>query len=224
MTPLQQELDLLKLIALCSDVTIGYKPDGKRITKQVYGKTQDEVLRKVNPIKQEVFDKGYIKDTHKVERNFKVLLMDWFNTYKVPTLKSSATEENYRIRIKLHILPAFGDLDIFMVTSERIQRFLNNKVRNNELSVDQVRRLKQLLDNFFSHKMIKNIIGDDNPMDGVVVISERDDAEENLALKSGRQSKELYCLTMTEMLLNAATFLGEPKLSKVKEFSICQRL
>ncbi|MCL2838749.1 MAG: site-specific integrase [Oscillospiraceae bacterium] len=170
------------------EVTIGYGADGKRISKLVYGKSQDEVIRKMNPLKQEVFDNGYIKEVVQIttERNFQTLFTEWFNTYKAPTIKSSATEENHRIKMRLHIFPAFGKLDIHSVTSERIQKFLNNKVKNKELSVDQVNRIRQLMNNFYSSKMIKKIV-EENPMDEVVVAVCRDEgAEEHTKLKALR--------------------------------------
>jgi len=152
------------------EVTVGIKVNGAPDKKRVYGKTESEVLRKMAPYRDEILKKGYRTDTSPTtkERNFQALFLEWFNTYKAPTFPSSATEENHRIKMRLHIFPVFGGFDIHMVTSARIQRFITQKVESRELSVDQVRRIKQLMNNFFSSGMIKKII-EDNPMDDVSV-------------------------------------------------------
>jgi len=64
-----------------------------------------------------------------------------------------------------------------MVTSARIQNFITKKLENRELSIDQVRRLRQLLNNFFSSGMIKKII-EDNPMVDVEVPVLKDEVVE----------------------------------------------
>ena len=187
-------------------VVVGYKEDGKPNRKRVYGKTEAEVLRKMAPYRDEVLKKGYIKHSVQTtnERNFKKLFLEWFNTYKAPTIKSSRTEENHRTRMNLHIFPAFGGFDIHMVTSECIQRFLNKKVKNKELSVDSVKRLRQLMNNFFSSKMIRKIIGDDNPMDDVVVVANRDeemDGQSNVKAMRPELRTKIFNLIMTHSLL-----------------------
>jgi len=119
-------------------VTVGYKADGKPDRKPVYGKTQAEVIRKIAPLRQKILDSGYFT-TMKVP-NFQALFVEWFKIYKAPTLGSSLTERNHWARMKKHIFPVFGHMDVHNITNRRVQSFLNKKL--DELDAGTVKNIK----------------------------------------------------------------------------------
>jgi integrase len=140
--------------------------NGKPIRKTLYGKTRQEVAKKVTALTGEVFEKGYTTVSARDERNFQVLMQEWFDLFSAPNI-ASTTEYNRRSMLNNHIFKAFGSLDIQNVTLERLQRFFNAKIKAGT-AADSVHKMKDLLKLFFKYAVRKKFIRE-NPMDDVVI-------------------------------------------------------
>ena len=150
----------------CGSVTVGYKTDGKPVRKSIYGKSRQAVAKRVTALAGDVFANGYTSVSASEERNFKILMQDWFDTFNAPNVESQ-TEYNRRNMLNNHIFKAFGTLDIQNVTLEKLQRFFNGKIKSGT-AADSVHKMKNLLKNFFKYAVKKSIIRE-NPMDDVVI-------------------------------------------------------
>jgi len=102
--------------------TAGYDPHtGKRIIKNVLGKTQAEVREKL---------KLAVEDSQKVDaskdRNLTVgqWAALWFENYAKPSIRES-TAEYYRNYIEKHIIPRIGKIKLSKLTTLDIQKFYN---------------------------------------------------------------------------------------------------
>ena len=60
----------------CGMVTVGYKTNGKPVRKSIYGKSRQEVAKKVTALAGDVFANGYTTVSSQDERNFKVLMQN----------------------------------------------------------------------------------------------------------------------------------------------------
>lgn len=169
----------------CGSVTVGYKTDGKPIRKTIYGRSRAEVAQKINAISGDVYANGYVTVSASKERNFQILVSDWFDAC-VAGATASTTEESRRNLLKNHIFKAFGELDIQNVDADRLQRFFNSKVKSG-LAVDTVNKIKNLLNNFFVYAVKKHYVKD-NPMTEVVIkkrVSSDNAEEKSKALRQG---------------------------------------
>lgn len=102
--------------------TAGYDPEtGKRIIKNVLGKTQTEVREKL---------KLAVEDSQKVDaskdRNLTVgqWAALWFENHAKPSIRES-TAEYYRNYIEKHIIPRIGKIKLSKLTTLDIQKFYN---------------------------------------------------------------------------------------------------
>jgi len=147
-------------------VTIGYKTDGRPMRKTFYGKTRQEVARKVTAVSEEVFQNGYSTVSASKEHNFQILMKEWFDLFVAPSI-ASKTEESRRYTLKNHIFKAFGKLDIQDVGVKRLQRFFNEKAKAG-LASDSIGKMKNLLNNFLEYALKQHYINY-NPMAEVVI-------------------------------------------------------
>ena len=102
--------------------TAGYDPEtGKRITKNVLGKTQAEVKEKL---------KGALEDNERIDaaksRDLTVgqWAALWFENYAKPSIRES-TAEHYRNFVENHIVPDIGKIKLRKLTTLDIQKFYN---------------------------------------------------------------------------------------------------
>ena len=65
-------------------------------------------------------------DRHKACPTFEEYTREWFETFKAPNLKPT-TCSGYRSNLTKHIYPFFGKMRLDEITTEDIQRFLNEK-------------------------------------------------------------------------------------------------
>ena len=149
----------------CGSVTTGYKTDGKPIRKTVYGKTKQEIIKKVSAMTAEVFTNGYTTVSAKKELNFKVLFEKWFNLYGATNM-SSGTQANRRNLLDNHIYKDFGELDVGKISTDRLQRYFNTK--SELLASDTVAKQKQLLSRFYKHATERHYVAT-NPMTSIIL-------------------------------------------------------
>ena len=107
--------------------TAGYDPEtGKRITKNVLGKTQAEVKEKLKV----AITEGQRLDISKAG-NYTVAawVRTWYEVYAEPRIRPN-TREYYMNYIENHIVPGIGKIMLDKLTTIQIQRFYNNLQKN----------------------------------------------------------------------------------------------
>lgn len=138
--------------------TIGHNPlTGKRITKSVYGKTQDEVRKKIKKITAE-YDNGEFLDASTIT------LKQWINIYLTEcslNLKDT-TLTDYNNSFNNHIIPALGNYRLTKLTPSMIQRFYNallidGRIQQETILKDGTVKPYNISSRGLSPKTIKNI-------------------------------------------------------------------
>lgn len=114
--------------------TVNYK------RKSIYGKTQEEVRKKLNKILNDIDNNIYVEDS-------KITVGEWLNTwlydYKKNTVKQK-TFEGYETLVRVHLIPAFSKIQLKKLTVDHVQKFINAKVKDG-LSSRTIRYINTLL-------------------------------------------------------------------------------
>lgn len=107
--------------------TAGYHPDtGKRIIKNVLGKTQAEVKAK---LKKAIEEAGSLDVAKAGKYTVAEWLRLWFEVYAKPNLRFS-TAEYYRRGIELHTIPYIGEVKLNQLTTRQIQNLYRELQQN----------------------------------------------------------------------------------------------
>ena len=106
-------------VTWCAQITTGYKEDGKLIRKTLYGKSRQEVAKKLTQYTHDVFENGYSSVATSDNKVFNQLLEEWFVTFKVPTIKSP-TVSKHRNFLKNHIYKAFDNFSLYRIKTRRV--------------------------------------------------------------------------------------------------------
>ncbi len=129
--------------------TAGYNPDtGKRIIKNVLGKTQAEVKEK---LKQAVEDNQKVDVAKNQDFTVGQWATLWFENYAKPSIRES-TAEYYRNYIEKHIVPRIGKIRLKKLTTLDIQKFYN-KTRES----GRVQRYEGMKEKSLSNKTIRGL-------------------------------------------------------------------
>ena len=114
----------------CGQVTTGYKWDGKPIRKPIYGKTRQDVAKKVAEKVAEVNKAGYVSVAaiSNDERIFEAIMNDWFLMIGSANM-SANTASNRRGTLKNSVYKKFSKKDIRDITEEMLQKFFNDLVK-----------------------------------------------------------------------------------------------
>ena len=109
--------------------TAGYHPEtGKRIIKNVLGKTQAECKAKL----KKAIDESQSLDVGRAdEYTVAAWLRTWFELYAKPHIRPSTM--NYYRNIEQHIIPAIGDIPLNKLTTRDLQKFYNDLQSNGRL-------------------------------------------------------------------------------------------
>lgn len=102
--------------------------------KSVYGKTQEEVRKKLNKVLNDIDNHRYIDNPN---ITFGAWLDEWLEVYAKPTVKLS-TYGSYESNIRIHIKPELGRIKLSNLSANTLQKFFNNKSAEN-LSASSVR-------------------------------------------------------------------------------------
>lgn len=139
-------------------VTIGRDPGtGKQKQKSIYGKTQQEVRKKMTAAIAAI-DQGIYTEPSKITVG---QWLDMWLTDYLANVKPS-TIEQYRYQIKTHLKPGFGNVKLSELTAPMIQHLYNNlkkpyqitqktafgetrKVQKNGLSAKSIRNMNSVL-------------------------------------------------------------------------------
>ena len=119
---------------------------GKQIQKSIYGKTKEEVRKKLAKKVVEL-DSGIYSDP----ANIKV--KDWAETWQKDYLNAvkPSTREQYDTNIRNHIIPALGQTKLSKLTAPMIQKFYNKSLQT--LTPKSVRNIHGIL-----HKMLSQAV------------------------------------------------------------------
>ena len=113
-----------------SRYTAGYHSEtGKRIIKNVLGKTQAECKAKLSAALESV--KG-IDVSRADEYTVATWLRTWFELYAKPHIRPS-TMNYYHRNIEQHIIPAIGDIPLNKLTTRDLQKLCNDLQSNGRL-------------------------------------------------------------------------------------------
>ena len=156
--------------------TAGYHPDtGKRIIKNVLGRTQAEVRAKLKKAIEEA-------DSLDVAKAGKYMVAEWlrlwFEVYAKPNLRFS-TAEYYRRGIELHTIPYIGEVKLNQLTTWQIQNLYRELQQNGRrrsgqrekrpgLSSSTIRGVHTMLHSALD-RAVKERLLIRNPADGCVV-------------------------------------------------------
>lgn len=110
-------------------VCIGYNDDGSPVEKMVSGNTQRELADRIvwsilnSERRSEFLEKcgltSDITDPTRKAPTFAAYVDQWMNTYKVGKLRPK-TLKGYNDKIKCHLLPAFGNMLLTDITTDKV--------------------------------------------------------------------------------------------------------
>lgn len=110
--------------------TAGYDPEtGKRIIKNVLGKTQAEVKGKLKAAVEQAQQVDVIRRDDYTVASW---LWTWYELYSKPNVRPS-TAEYYRRSIEKHVVPRIGDIKLNRLTSRDIQKLYRDLQENGRL-------------------------------------------------------------------------------------------
>ena len=132
--------------------TAGYDPEsGKRIIKNVLGKTQAEVKEKLKDRDQRKPTAGRIqsRDLHSGSSWVKT----WYEVYAEPRIRPN-TKAYYTNYIENHIIPGIGNISLDKLTTIQIQRFYNNLQKSGRV---QRKNFPELKDKSLSPRVVRGV-------------------------------------------------------------------
>ena len=131
--------------------TAGYDPEsGKRIIKNVLGKTQTEVKEKLKTAISESQKLDVSKaGTYTVSSWVKT----WYEVYAEPRIRPN-TKAYYANYIENHIIPGIGDVPLDKLTTIQIQRFYNNLQKSGRV---QRKNFPELKDKSLSPRVVRGV-------------------------------------------------------------------
>lgn len=110
--------------------TVGYDPKtGKRIIKNVLGKTQAEVKEKMKVAIEEAKALDLIRAD---EYTVATWLQTWYELYAKPNIRPR-TADYYHRNIESHVIPRIGDIKLTQLTSRDIQKMYKDLLENGRL-------------------------------------------------------------------------------------------
>lgn len=144
-----------------SRIDIGTTPEGKRKIKAFYGKTENEVKKKLREFKKELI-KNELQETKKM--TVSELSNEWLNT-KLYEVKASSYDR-IEATINNQIIPLIGHYQIISVTQSDIQYVINHLIKK-EYSYSIIHKTYNAMNAFFKyacdqqylhHSPVRNIV------------------------------------------------------------------
>ena len=114
---------------------------GKYKKHSVYGKTQEEVRRKLTEITSSIDDGTYINPS---QYKLSEWLESWLELYVKPTVKDF-TYDSYSNICRRHIIPHIGKVKLRDLTTTQIQKFYNDLLQVKKLSIKTVKNVHGVL-------------------------------------------------------------------------------
>lgn len=140
-------------------VFIGYKPDGTRKMKTVYGRTIKEVEKKERDIKTQIETGTFISK----DITFSEWADEWMATYK--TGLAHNTTKRYVSILETHLKPSIGDMQLSSVRLIHIQKIINGL---DGYSTSTLKKVKETVHQMYE-AAIANEIAIKDPTFGLVI-------------------------------------------------------
>ncbi len=143
----------------CKQIQIGYKPDGIRKMRTVYGKTIKEVEKKKRELRNQI-DKGLY-----VSRDMTVAQWadEWIKTYKSGL--SYYTVRRYKSIIDIHIKPNLGKMRLGNVKLCHVQNLIN---KLEHYSLSSIKKLRDVVHQMYT-AAIANELAVKDPTVGLII-------------------------------------------------------
>ncbi len=173
-------------------------------SRSIYGRTQSDVRKKLTEVRNDLDNDEYLEPN---DTTLKEWLELWQNEYLEDVKQSTA--DRYKSCIRIHIIPALGEMRLMDLRASAIQKFLNQCKKVTGLSEKSVKNIRLVL-----HKALEQAIEDEqikkNPCDRAKVPSYDDPPKEMRPLKDSEVSAFLNAIKghPLESLFYVATFTG----------------
>lgn len=177
-------------------ISIGIDSEtGKLIRKTVYGKTKQEVIDKLDEIKNSLMQS--------TANNVNYTLSEWLDIWLFEYIKSSirpTTFNSYESLSRIHIKPHIGDINLTDLKAEHIQKLYNEKIQKGRfdglggLSSRTIRYIHFILSSAPNHAVKIGIL--DNNVSEATILPRK-------------ESKELRVLTLAEQKQFLSALTGE---------------
>ena len=131
----------------CGQVLIGYKPDGKPHRKTFYGKTREDVAKKITNVSSDNF-KG-VPFVEPQNMTMRELIKSWLFDFKKSEV-TARTFEWYLNIAKTYIYEDLGGFPICKLTTYHIQMLLNKRI-NEGLSLRTVKAVRNIINQAIKH-------------------------------------------------------------------------
>ena len=131
--------------------TAGYDPEsGKRIIKNVLGKTQAEVKEK---LKAAISESQRLDVSKAGTYTVSSWVKTWYEVYAEPRIRPN-TKAYYTNYIENHIVPGIGNISLDKLTTIQIQRFYNNLQKTGRV---QRKNFPELRDKSLSPRVVRGV-------------------------------------------------------------------
>ncbi|MBE5793474.1 MAG: site-specific integrase [Clostridiales bacterium] len=106
------------------NLVIGHAPDGKPITRWINGYTMQEIIENGAALLRP----AGVQEAPETRNApaFRQYATSWLSLYKTHTVRHTTYSE-YASILQKHLIPAFGDLPVTEITTDKIQQLLNDK-------------------------------------------------------------------------------------------------
>ena len=166
-----------------------YIPDGSTKPKYLYGKTENEVKKKLREFKKEVAKNGY---TEIQKITVKEYMDKWLYTVKKNKLKPTSFDRD-EFTLNNQVYPYIGDMQIGALTHDDIQRLLNTLV-DNGFAYSTIKKAHDVINACFKLGIIKEEIAK-NPCVGVSLPINKKVEKSNIKFFNERQVEQICAMS-----------------------------
>lgn len=131
-------------------IVIGYKPNGKKDIKTLYGKNDDEIDEQLYEIKHQIKKGIYVSEKITLEE----WSLEWLELYKKP--KERNTYNMYKSMVVTHINPALGRYNLLDLKTHHLQKLVNSFLERGEQRAAEI--CKITLTQIFKQAMFNDYV------------------------------------------------------------------
>ena len=147
-------------------IQLGQKQNGSPNVKAFYGKSRQEVKKKLDDYKKIFFTRG-VSDAKKI--TVAQYFHDWLTLYKIKSLKE-ASFDRLETTVNTHIIPGLGSIQLGNISPNSIQALINDK--SEKKSYSTVKKIYDALNACFKHAVNMDDLYK-NPM-GLILMPNKD--------------------------------------------------
>ena len=166
-------------------IVVGHKQNGDSIFRYAYGKTQKEMMQKLNVLKLQYQDANLNEDSN-------ITLSEWLDkwiTELMPQAVRPTTLKGFELICRCYIKPYLGDKKIAFITTNDVQkmyaklkkegRIKNHPVHGHTLADNMIIKIHSTLHLAMETAIAKNLIAK-NPTEGTTVPNKEKDFVQTL--------------------------------------------